>query len=279
MNVRSYLYVPANDLERLIKALGRGADALVVDLEDGVSPADKDVARSNLGLWLETLDTDIEIWVRVNSEEGLLEKDLDVAASSKLTGIVLAKCESHEEILNLDKKLTALESTRGIGKKIEVFPLIESATGVFNLLEIAKSPRVSRLQIGDFDLRADLGISVDAGDTTLQYARRIAGFASAAAGIKPPVAAVSINFRDLDAYRFNTQHFKRWGYFGRACIHPGQVEIANEVFKPTADELSKAQEILDRLVAAGGGVALDAQGRMIDEAIAKIARRMLNMGK
>lgn len=279
MNARSHLYVPANDVERLAKATGRGADALIIDLEDGVSATDKGLARSNLKDWLNFLETSVEIWVRVNPEAGMLEKDLEVLASPKVTGVVLAKSSSAEDIVNLHGKLSALESKRGITQKIEVSALIESALGVFNALDIARSSRVTRLQIGEFDLRADIGISAEVGDTTLQYARSLAVFASAAAGINPPVAPVSTNFRDLDAYRLETQLFKNWGYFGRACIHPAQVQIVNEVFTPTQDELSNAQDILDRLMAAGGGVALDSRGRMIDEASAKIARRTLNIRK
>jgi len=279
MNARSHLYVPANDPERLARAIGRGADALIVDLEDGVSISDKDLARSNLKDWLGSLETNVEIWVRVNPEVGMLEKDLDVVASPKVAGIVLAKSASPDDLLNLHEKLSALESERHVGQAIEVSALIESAVGVFNSLAIARSPRVSRLQIGEFDLRADLGISAEAGDTTLQHARSLAVFASAAAGINPPVASVSTNFRDLDAYRLETQLFKNWGYFGRACIHPAQVQIVNEVFTPTQEELINAQDILDRLKAAGGGVALDSHGRMIDEASAKIARRTLSIRK
>ena len=266
MSARSHLYVPANDLERLTKALGRGADALIVDLEDGVSPADKDLARENLVTFLNDLNSGVEIWVRVNPEKGALEADL-------------AKATTLAEIQNLDSLITGLEKSRGITKKLEVSALIESALGVFNAQAIATGPRITRMQVGESDLRADLGTSGLAGETTTQFARSMAVFASAAAGINPPLAAVSTNFKDLDAYRKSSQDFKEWGYFGRACIHPAQVEIVNEVFTPNADELAAAQDILDRLVAAGGGVALDAKGRMIDEAIAKIARRTLATGK
>ena len=279
MSARSHLYVPANDLERLTKALGRGADALIVDLEDGVSPTDKDLARQNLATFLNDLNSEVEIWVRVNPEKGALESDLAAAVHKNCRGIVLAKATTLAEIQNLDSLLTGIENSRGITKKLEVSALIESAAGVFNAQSIATGPRVTRLQLGEADLRADLGTSGAAGETTTQFARSMAVFASAAAGINPPVAAVSTNFKDLDAYRKSSQDFKEWGYFGRACIHPAQIEIANEVFTPSPDELAAAQDIIDRLVAAGGGVALDVKGRMIDEAIAKIARRTLATGK
>jgi citrate lyase subunit beta/citryl-CoA lyase len=279
MSARSHLYVPANDLERLTKALGRGADALIVDLEDGVSPTDKDLARQNLAAFLKDFNSEVEIWVRVNPEKGALESDLAAAVHKNCRGIVLAKATTLAEIQNLDSLLTGLEKSRGISTSLEVSALIESAAGVFNAQSIATGPRVTRLQLGEADLRADLGTSGTAGESTTQFARSMAVFASAAAGINPPVAAVSTNFKDLDAYRKSSQDFKEWGYFGRACIHPAQIEIANEVFTPSADELAAAQDIIDRLVAAGGGVALDVKGRMIDEAIAKIARRTLATGK
>lgn len=278
MSARSHLYVPANDLERLTKALGRGADALIVDLEDGVSPTDKDLARQNLKSFLADLNSAVEIWVRVNPEKGALESDLDAAVHANCRGVVLAKATTLAEIENLDRLITALETSRGITKSLEVSALIESAAGVFNAQAIATGPRVTRLQLGEADLRADLGTSGLAGETTTQFARNMAVYASAAAGINPPVAAVSTNFKDLDVYRKSSQDFKEWGYFGRACIHPAQIEIANEVFTPNAEDLAAAQDILDRLAAAGGGVALDAKGRMIDEAIAKIARRTLATG-
>ena len=279
MSARSHLYVPANDLERLTKALGRGADALIVDLEDGVSPTDKDLARQNLATFLKDFNSEVEIWVRVNPEKGALESDLAAAVHKNCRGIVLAKATTLAEIQNLDSLLTGLEKSRGISTSLEVSALIESAAGVFNAQSIATGPRVTRLQLGEADLRADLGTSGTAGESTTQFARSMVVFASAAAGINPPVAAVSTNFKDLDAYRKSSQDFKEWGYFGRACIHPAQIEIANEVFTPSPDELAAAQDIIDRLVAAGGGVALDVKGRMIDEAIAKIARRTLATGK
>jgi citrate lyase subunit beta/citryl-CoA lyase len=279
MSARSHLYVPANDLERLTKALGRAADALIVDLEDGVSPTDKGIARENLTSFLENLNSTVEIWVRVNPEKGALEADLAAAVHKNCRGIVLAKATTLAEIKNLDSLITELEKSRGITKKLEVSALIESALGVFNAQAIATGPRITRMQVGESDLRADLGTSGAAGETTTQFARSMVVFASAAAGINPPLAAVSTNFKDLDAYRKSSQDFKEWGYFGRACIHPAQVEIVNEVFTPNTDELAAGQDILDRLVAAGGGVALDAKGRMIDEAIAKIARRTLATGK
>ena len=191
MSARSHLYVPANDLERLTKALGRGADALIVDLEDGVAPGDKDLARQNLVSFLNELNSEVEIWVRVNPENSALEADLASAVHNNCRGIVLAKATTLAEIKNLDSLVSELEKSRGITKPLEVSALIESAAGVFNAQAIATGPRVTRLQLGEADLRADLGTSGSAGETTTQFARSMAVFASAAAGINPPLAAVS----------------------------------------------------------------------------------------
>jgi len=276
MTVRSHLYVPANNLDRLVKAIDRGADSLIIDLEDGVAPAEKDLARENLTQFLDECSTSVQIWVRVNSERKWLERDLEAAINQNCSGIVLAKTSSPSDLESLDSMIRELEVSRGIIETIDVSALIESATGILNVRSISKAPRVSRLQLGETDLRADLGITTLLDETSLQFARSMAVFASAAAGIDSPVAAVSTNFSDLEAFRRSTQEYKSWGFFGRACIHPSQVPIVNEVFTPSDEEVAAAQEIIDLLSDSGGGVAVDSRGHMIDEAVAKIARRTLS---
>ena len=276
---RSYLYVPADNKERLAKSIARGSDALIIDLEDGVSPAQKSQARQNLNQFFETFDSPVEIWVRINSNPEELTKDLEVAVNVNCHGIVLAKVDSVSNIHNLQSLLSEFESQRGLERPLEISALIESANGIFNAKEIASATRVSKLQIGEADLTAELGISGSASESSKQFARNMVVFASTAAGINPPVAAVSPDFKNLDDFRISTLQFKEMGYFGRSCIHPDQVAIVNEVFTPSASELENARDILDRLNASGGGVALDANGRMIDEAFARSARRILEIGR
>jgi citrate lyase subunit beta/citryl-CoA lyase len=112
-------------------------------------------------------------------------------------------------------------------------------------------------------------------DSALSTARGLVVLASAAAGVLPPVAPVSRDFRDLDAFRSSTSGLRRAGYLGRACIHPAQVEVANAVFTPSAQELERARDILRRSAAAEGGVALDADGGMLDAAVVRQAERLL----
>ena len=267
---RSALYIPGDQPDKLAKAFDRGADEVIVDLEDAVSPSAKDDARRAVRTWLHDLPSlDAGVWVRINAGDLRALDVRAIADAPALTGVVVAKTETAEELVELDRLLSSLGST------IRVVPLLESAASILRASEIAAAPRVQRLQVGEADLRADLGVTLGPDERELLYVRSVIVLAATAAGIAPPIAPVSTNFRDLDAYRASTEAMARMGFVGRACIHPAQVAIANAVFTPTQDEIAAALDILERLKAAGSGIALDAQGRMLDEAIARQARRVL----
>ena len=283
---RSHLYVPGDKPEVLAKALGRGADALIVDLEDAVAPASKDAARTVVAQWLSGLpaaaDNPVQVWIRINSGE-MGHTDVRAVLSPAVTGVVAAKTESAEELVALHAVLTAMEDKLELpAGSIGVVPLLESANAVLNALSIAKAPRVQRLQVGEADLRADIGVELGADGRELLYVRSQVVLISAAAGIDPPVGPVDTNFRDSEALAESTRAVKRMGYVGRACIHPAQAAIVNEVFTPTADEVAAAKDLIarfDAAMAAGDGVCLDAQGRMVDEAVVRQARRTLSLAR
>jgi len=283
---RSHLYVPGDKPEVLAKALGRGADALIVDLEDAVAPASKDAARTVVANWLSGLpaaaDNPVQVWIRINSGE-MGHTDVRAVLSPAVTGVVAAKTESAEELVALHAVLTAMEDKLELpAGSIGVVPLLESANAVLNALSIAKAPRVQRLQVGEADLRADIGVELGADGRELLYVRSQVVLISAAAGIDPPVGPVDTNFRDTEALAESTRAVKRMGYVGRACIHPAQAAIVNEVFTPTADEVAAAKDLIarfDAAMAAGDGVCLDAQGRMVDEAVVRQARRTLFLAR
>ena len=283
---RSHLYVPGDKPEVLAKALGRGADALIVDLEDAVAPASKDAARTVVAQWLSGLpvaaDNPVQVWIRINSGE-MGHTDVRAVLSPAVTGVVAAKTESAEELVALHAVLTAMEDKLELpAGSIGVVPLLESANAVLNALSIAKAPRVQRLQVGEADLRADIGVELGADGRELLYVRSQVVLISAAAGIDPPVGPVDTNFRDTEALAESTRAVKRMGYVGRACIHPAQAAIVNEVFTPTADEVAAAKDLIarfDAAMAAGDGVCLDAQGRMVDEAVVRQARRTLSLAR
>ena len=283
---RSHLYVPGDKPEVLAKALGRGADALIVDLEDAVAPASKDAARTVVANWLAGLpaaaENPVQVWIRINSGD-MGHTDVRAVLSPAVTGVVAAKTESAEELVALHAVLTAMEDKLELpAGSIGVVPLLESANAVLNALSIAKAPRVQRLQVGEADLRADIGVELGADGRELLYVRSQVVLISAAAGIDPPVGPVDTNFRDTEALAESTRAVKRMGYVGRACIHPAQAAIVNEVFTPTADEVAAAKDLIarfDAAMAAGDGVCLDAQGRMVDEAVVRQARRTLSLAR
>jgi citrate lyase subunit beta/citryl-CoA lyase len=284
---RSYLYVPGDKPEVLAKALGRGADALIVDLEDAVAPSAKDAARGIVREFLAGLpaagEGEVEIWVRVNGD-GLAGHDIEAVAAPAVTGFCLAKAESADDVDAAAEACGRAEDALGLEPgSFSLAPLLESAGAVLDARAIASaSPRVVRLQVGEADLRADIGVTLGPDERELLHVRSSVVLASAAAGIEPPVGPVSTNFRDLDALRDSTEALARLGYLGRACIHPAQATVVNEVFTPSAESVDAARALIDRYdaaVEAGEGVFTDDNGRMVDLAVIRQARRTVALAR
>lgn len=278
MIVRSWLYVPGDRPERFSKAVDKGADAVVLDLEDAVSAAKKVEARGLVADWVRDGDHGrAQVWVRVNQGALGLEDLCDVVWPG-IAGVCLPKVDNVDAVLAATDVVGAVERDRGIeAGLVAVVPLIESAEGLENLREITRGPRVVQLQVGEVDLAGDLGLSGDI-DTHLAAIRSSLLVASVAAGITSPVGPVSTEFRNLDAFSESTRIVKEQGFVGRACIHPDQVTLVNQAFTPSAEEVAAARSLLDRLEASireGSGIAIAEDGRMIDEASARAARRVL----
>lgn len=283
MTPRSYLYVPGNDAAKLAKATSRGADALIVDLEDAVPAAQKDAARVEVAEWLAGLDGDgPQIWVRVNPGE-LGHEDAAAVVAPRLAGLVAAKTESVEDVLALSRVVRETAWDRDLEPgSIGIVPLLESAAAVLAARDIAAVDGVVRLQVGEADLAADIRLTPSADEREWAPIRAQIVLASAAARIAPPVAPVSTNFRDLDAFRASTEALARQGYLGRACIHPAQIDVVHEVFTPSVEELERARSLVaafERAVAEGSGVLVGPDGRMVDEAVVRQARRVIELGR
>ena len=275
---RSYLYVPADATERLASASRRGADAVIADLEDAVALKHKDLALDNAVEWLGSHQpASSELWVRINpGERGLAE----VAAlfHENLSGICLAKVSGPEDIERVGALLDELENEIGRQSPVSLMPLIESAIALQSLPTIAAAPRVLRLQIGEIDLAADLGVVDTDNSNELAFCRSSVVVASAAAGLLPPVGAVSREFRDLEGLEASTRRLQHGGFVGRAAIHPVQIPIIHSVFTPDPEEIVRAQRLVSQYEAAlagGHGVVLDEDGRMVDEAVVRQSRRLL----
>ncbi|MFE5856257.1 HpcH/HpaI aldolase/citrate lyase family protein [Streptomyces sp. NPDC056500] len=278
--MRSALYVPGNAPDKLAKALDRGADELIVDLEDSVPPGGKADARRTVAEWLGSFGPRAapRLWVRINpGDEGLA--DIAAVAAAAVVGFCAAKTESVGRLVQLDGALRRAEQEMGLRQgAFGLVPLLESAAAVDAAPLLARGPRVVRLQLGEADLCADTGIEPGPDERELLYARSRVVLASAAAGIGPPMAPVSTDFRDLDRLRASTRALKRLGFRGRACIHPAQLDVVHAVFTPSEGEVERARDLIgryERARAAGEGVCLDDAGRLVDEAVVRSARRVL----
>jgi len=268
--IRSYLYVPGDDLRRIEKALATEADAVVIDLEDAVAPSRKEEARRNAAEALES-EPVTPIFVRINAlGSELATHDIDAVAGLHLSGLRLPKVESLESVRLVAKTLDERRSEAGIQC------LIESALGLELAFEIARShKRVAGISLGEADLAADLGVRDEAG---LLYARSRIVSASRAAGLSGPIQSVYTRVKDLGGLRRSTGEGKNLGFVGRSAIHPSQISIINEVFTPTENEVAEAQSLIDRLegeAAAGTGAFVLEDGRFVDRAVVESARLTL----
>jgi citrate lyase subunit beta/citryl-CoA lyase len=276
MIARSYLYVPADQPDKLAKARDRGADALVLDLEDAVASQRKGTARDAAGAFLAEPPSGPELWVRVNSDQ--LAEDIRAVASPAVRGLWVPKAEP-DLLGEVDLLLGDAEREIGLPPgSIKVVALIETARGVLAAPAVAASERVFRLGLGEADLCGELGLQPGAARVELAPIRSQVVVASAAARIAPPVGPVETAVRDLDRLRDSTLALLRQGFRARSAIHPGQLATINGVFTPSAQELAAARAVLEWLAAAerrGSGVAVDDQGRMIDRAVVRLAQEVV----
>jgi len=268
---RSYLYVPGTDTKRMAKAMTVGADAVIFDLEDAVPVHRKAEGMATVRSWLHGLDAAApELWVRVNSGPAGLEDVEELRGCPRLRGFVLAKAD-------LEQVRGATEQVKGTG--LELVPLLENAEAVLDARHIAQAG-VQHLQIGEYDLCADVGISPAEDERETDWARSMVVFASRAAGLMPPVAPVSIEIRDTERFAASTRLAARQGFVGRTCIHPAQVTVVNEIFTPTSEEVEAARATLQSFQGLeGSAVMVDEQGRLVDEATIRAARTTLAMSE
>lgn len=266
---RSYLYVPADRPDRLAKVAERGADAVIVDLEDAVAEHDEASVLAQVGRWLDVPPAGPKIWVRIKPGSAGLTEIAALASRPAIKGFYLAKTN------DADFVIAAVAAMRDQGREPAVVPILESARAVLAAPALAALPGVVRLQLGEADLRADLGVTLSADERELLAVRSTLVLASAAAGLPAPVAPVDVDYRDEDGFAYRTQLLKQLGFFGRACIHPKQVAIVNRIFHPTNAEVQQARAVLDALDASGGAATIGPEGTMIDAAVARWAHRIL----
>lgn len=273
---RSYLYVPGDQGDLLEKALDRGADALILDLEDAVAPQHKVAARKLVGDWIQRHPASAgAVWLRITAEDPAADLE---AVTAPIAGVMVPRAES-ALLVEVAGLLTARESRLGIpAGSLAVIPLIETAHGLLSAVELASTPRAVRLAIGRADLAGELGLGIDHEGPEFRTILLQLVIASSAAGIAAPVAPTSTDFRDLDALRVSTEQLLRLGYRGRTAVHPAQLAVINAVFTPSPDEVQRALRLVaafDEAERSGSGVTTDENGRMVDAAVVRSARDTL----
>jgi citrate lyase subunit beta/citryl-CoA lyase len=253
--IRAPLFVPATQPGRFAKAAASGADAVILDLEDAVAPADKNAARNALATGFTTLP----VILRINAA-GTPWHAADVTAARSLSpaAVMLPKAEDPQDVARVAAELPG----------IPIIALAETAAGLAHARAIAATDGVCRLAFGSVDFSADL----DCAHTreVLLPARFELVLASRLAGIAPPLDGVTTQLKNPEAVYSDALHARELGMGGKLCIHPGQIPDAVRAFMPSAEETAWAEQVL----AAGSG-AISAGGEMVDEPVRAKARAIL----
>ena len=258
MKRRSFLFVPANRPERYEKALATRAHGVIVDLEDAVAPDEKPQGREALANWLSDAHP---VLVRINATgTEWFADDVRICAHPGVAGIVLPKAEQPDDVARV---ATACPG-------IPIYPLIESARGLWDVLDVARSTGVASVLFGSIDYQADVGTS----DEDLLYARSRIVLASRVAGIEAPIDGVTQAIDDPELLRRECVRSRQLGFGAKLCIHPKQVDIVNGCFAPTQDEIAWAEGIVDA-VEKSRGAAVKVDGRMVDRPVLLKAQAIL----
>jgi len=275
LRLRSLLFVPGDRPERMEKALGAGADALILDLEDSVAPAAKHEARRHVAAFLDRNAT-LPLWVRINPlDTPESEKDLAAILSAHPDGIVLPKAEGGASVAELTRRLTAAGNATAQILAIAT----ETPAAIFQLGSYGGQRRLAGLTWGAEDLPAAIGAATSReadGSYTPPYemVRALCLFGAAAAGVAP-IETVYPAFRDLDGLAAYAARARRDGFTGMMAIHPAQVPAINAAFTPSDEEVAHARAVVAAFEAQPQAGALSLDGRMIDRPHLVQAQRIL----
>lgn len=278
------LFLPGNTPNMLINGDTLGADTVIFDLEDAVSPDEKDAARILVRNALKYQNfSGCEVVVRINpTDTEFWKEDLDAVIPLKPDMIMPTKVSGGEMIREVSAYMGQVEERSGIEKgSVKILPLIETALGVEKAFEIASSDvRVAGLFLGGEDFTADMHCKRTKEGQEIFYARTRLVCAARAWGIEAYDTPFT-DVEDMEGLRKDTEFAKSLGFAGKAVISPRHVDIVNEVFSPTEAEIEYAHDVMDAIEDGkrqGKGV-ISLRGKMIDAPIAKRAQQVLEMEK
>jgi (S)-citramalyl-CoA lyase len=268
---RSFIFSPGTDPSMFTKALGSGADIVCVELEDGVAPHDKDDARENmLAIFAGPQAEDgVERIVRVNelgSDYGRADMEAIYEAKSPPPALMLPKVNTAEEVRGVSDKLDAL------GLPIRLQIIIETNHGLEAAYDIAHaSNRIDSLLFGGVDLAADL--RCEYAWEPLLYARSRVVHAAAAAEVDA-IDVPWLDLKDFDGLRQEAEASVRLGFTGKGSIHPNQIEIINEIFSPSAEQIAHARKIVAAFAEANTGLVV-VDGKLIERPVLRTMERII----
>ena len=271
---RSRIYLPGNRPRMIQKGPGLGADAVILDLEDSVSPEQKDAARFLVSRAIKMINFGLsEVMVRINpvSHGGLL--DLAAVLVAGPDAIVVPKCESKTDVQIVENAI----NEAGLPKQIRILPMIETAKGILNAYEVAcASPMVDAITFGGEDFTQDIGATRTKAGKEIFWGRSMVVIAAKAARVQA-LDTVFSDLADEEGLRRDTIEIREMGFDGRAAIHPSQIETIHECFTPTEKEMQYAVNVLfaaDKARSEGSGVAV-VKGKMIDKPIIQRAEKTI----
>jgi citrate lyase subunit beta/citryl-CoA lyase len=284
--MRSLLFIPGDSPKKLDKGLGSGADALLLDLEDSISPQRKAEARDITLAFLKQAVPVKErprIYVRINGfATGLTDADLDVIVAGRPDGIMFPKAEGGAAVTHCDAKITAREAMHGLPDGS--LDIIAIATETAQALFLAgtyggSSKRLKGLTWGAEDLSVELGAEANRDKdgnflAPYQLARSLC-LAGAGAAQVQAIDTVYIDFRNEAGFRRECEEAKRDGFTGKMLIHPAQIAICNEVFTPKPEQVERAKAVVAAFAADPGAGTVGIGGVMYDRPHLERARQLL----
>ncbi|WP_126424877.1 HpcH/HpaI aldolase/citrate lyase family protein [Brevibacillus marinus] len=276
---RSTLILPVNRPQFVAKSWQRGADAILLDLEDSIPDSEKAEARKRVREAIQIAGQGGgDVLVRINNSSGW-EDDLEASIHPGLHGIVIPKVESVSQVNEIETVIEALEKSRGLPVgSIKLGLLIETAQGFSRIFQIATaSKRVETINLGTEDFTLDLQMELEDG-TELMYPKMQTIIAASLAGIQPLGLLGSIaNFRDVEGLYVQARKSYKFGFKGASCIHPAQVPVYNQAFSPAMEDLDYARKVIEAYEESQqrgvGATSLD--GKMIDFPVVKRARAVI----
>lgn len=276
---RSILYVPGNVPKFIDKAHERGADCILVDLEDSVTAAEKPTARAMLP---ETMKKVVrggaDVAVRINRPMRLAIPDIEAAVRPGLSALFITKTEGVQHLRLLDEAVSEFERERGMPVGgVGFAAMIEHPRALTELNDIAeRGPRVIAMMLGGEDFALETGSIPN--DESLELPKRLVAFAAQAHGVAMiGILGTVADYSDPAAYKKSAERARRFGFSGGTCVHPGLVQALNEAFTPTADDITYARKLIaaDEKAAAGGRGSFTVDGKMIDIPVIDRARRLI----